>query len=255
MSDFQFLDQIGKAEQEGTVVFADSGASTPKYRNWYRRKVFPAKKFTELDNDSLEQVLRMFSEYRAFVSTHVVHTTPVVLQEMARFEEILSGKFRFLADHERYFMQAHRDKHEYLYFEENMEKSLMFGEICFTYMQACKSIGRNVITHQDGKYAYLMNVVQEVMHQVDKKIVTNGNCIADVELVASALYTSLFDNNAAAIITVDNDIHRLVIGTYTLLCEDQKGDLFRDALMQKPVDVYLIQNGKSQIIKCAEILN
>jgi len=230
--------------------------------HWFREGVYSARLYYEMDTELLNQALESSKFAKDFFSHPNVKTVPKKLDEIAEFTELLYDKLITINNIER----SRRKKTSTSYrrkkinkatekIKDGMENRKLFSDICFENQQLEKTARKSLIIPDDReKYTILERVVKLIDYATGAKInyserygeirSEKQDDNSDEQLVATALYLSIFDNTPVSVLSGDSDIKRLLYRTVNCLyfIDTNNTSFFQEKLRQNPIKVFFCDN-------------
>ncbi len=240
---------------EEPLILTDTGLYAT---SWYQEDVYDISLFSEINKDVLcNQQIALQNLFNWFSHPNVF-TTERVVREIKRIKELVREKLIYLNSFEKRAIKKTRKKimKDSDGYREINKKLLQ--DICFQYIQIIKIASNSVLKPE---YTKGFNILYELVLRVAKETGAKINFDSlyldfrppaedfhtDEQLVATALYISVFDKKSSCIITNDSDITRILVNTYNYSANmHDKGNILKAqisrALKENPIHVYFLKD-------------
>ena len=216
---------------------------------WYERDVYEAKYFSDMDTAKLQIVEKGGKKYRDLFEYSKVMTISKVVEQLEQWKNILHQKLVMLNTFQRnrktspkYKKQSSKVSTRKLRDEDSLQKKI-FEEVCFDYKEVARLARKSTIKPKHPeKFSILEKIVtavRDVTHfehirsRYEEPLLKERELIsADEQIVAAALYLSIFENRSPVILTGDSDVARLYHRTTSCLFNEATpfSDFFIDTI-------------------------
>jgi len=247
--EYSMLDLLDGEE----IILLDGEPMRSGHPNWYSRHFFDAQRFQDLDEQVLEDISEYFKTMKEFFTASNVRTTPLVYEEMQRFESIVHGKLEKLTKHEQNAIRYHEKQDESTQYKRQLLETITFQQRLM-----CKKARKKVFNPDVAlRFEDLENKISIVsaMSKAKKDFSWRYNCIpakhngqhADEQLVAAGLYLSIVDGKQVAVVSPDSDMGRILDegADYLRRCGNLMGLPVKERLCDYPVRVYFALTDRS----------
>ncbi len=210
-----------------------------------KNTLFGVSSYNSFDPIRISKLVSLKEFMEGWWNNERVYTVKSVEREFKKFVELCKNKLVYLNRHKRDPLSREYKREMQ---EEFRYRRKVLEDICFDFSRIHKKIKRNVIDHGENEdYKNIKSLTKQVSASSLAKYnpenpheVSEGeNKYSDEELVATALYKSLFENQQVSIVTNDSDIMRIVHNTCNYLL---KKDYDTGNLSKYPVRCYFISN-------------
>ena len=236
------------------LILIDSGIYAKSNEDWYEDGIYEAKRYSQLDTEILYSALLRLEKLENLLLEPNVKTIPKVIDEFIYIRDKLKEKLRNLNAHEKGIPKKYKDEPKLKECHEAVEyKKRILEDICFLFhnVQRIAKRSESLFIPQDKiKFYHLEKIVIATAEITEAKIDFSSryhsfrkkeeDLHTDEQLVAAALYLSIFDNLRSCILTSDSDIQRILKRTYNYLTSSlvsSNGQIAR-ALKENPINVY-----------------
>jgi len=249
------LHSTAELTRNGSLGLVDSGLTSYGVGNWYDGYLYYIHSFTKIDADVLFPVLTKVEQYQDLLSIHSIHSVPKAAQEVQRMRTILTDKLKFL-NRTANTRDARKQHHTNLDASElrQIAKDLL-ENICWNYREAERLTRRKQLSPSGDAFKTLDTLISSITTELcskknyalrhgDSPYVHGEDLHTDEQLVATAIFYSIFRNQSCYILTADSDIARIVQNTYWFLTEETQplANAVKLRLNEVPVKVFF-KNG------------
>ena len=208
-------------------ILIDTNVLSCIFSDSYRDKIYPAKKFLDLDERLLENVNEGTKLVGLWVREPKIHTTTKVSEEFEQFVDILNHKLKML----NWYEKSKRSNLKRDYYHGDMSpvrQQELMEEICWRYQTILKILKKSIYRPEENRvfkvlermilelseYSGVKNDLRDERIMIPKKY---EDLHADEQLIAVSVYLSTIKNTSSAIITADSDIEKILKKTMELL--------------------------------------
>lgn len=247
MNIFEELERIVIATDK--LVLFDTGVKSYPYNDWFRGQTFEAPRYHELDSNLLAKVDKIHLFFKGLLIEPNTFLPSKVLQELGKFERILTYKNRDLIEAGKTSVTLHPDSER-----EEINKKL-FSELLINYREMLRlAVSKKYIPQDQNVFRHINSKVINISRTYDSKkkfrIYSDKiwkkddkeDIFADEALVACAINCSVFENRPSRIMTLDGDIARLARDTVMDLQSptNPSHKHYRACFTQFPFEVYFL---------------
>jgi hypothetical protein len=241
---------VEKIIKNENKVLIDGCMDVVENTGWYR-EIYGVKKSVQLDADYLRGVRKELVRFNDLFYEENVFTTQKVVKELKTIKELVATKLSNINQTDKRVPKKVRRNYTKESRNEHDKARHVLGDISYQYMQIHKNT-RHSILHSNKQtiYAPLENLIlsigklttakRDYSHRYNIKPSSTADNHADEELVTTALYQSLIEQESVSIITMDSDISRLMVKTVEYLTQfnHPKKDEIKFRLLENPLKVY-----------------
>ncbi len=244
-------------------IISDSDTHNTSGVDWYADFVYPADYYHEMDIHSLSSSAHCVAGLRDWFSEPRVHAVPNVVAEIARFRDILHYKVTMLNEFEtarhrssgkNRVVNRRKRKMNGRFEERSGEAKSILEGICFDYVRIFKSAEKNAFRPESPDRfrcigEKVLHVAESTGCKVDNKALFGQRYTdcedlhADEQIVAAALYRSLYEGKETAIVTPDSDLARILVNTYYDMRQDSResAEVVSFAMSKYPIRLYFVK--------------
>ncbi len=243
------------------LILIDSGIHQKIGEPWYAVGIYEAKRYSQLDSDILYKWAVSLEKTQGILSNPNVITVKKIVDEFIYVRELLRDKLVGLNEHEKHIPRQYRNRYKNIEENEEIEyKKRLLEKICFLYHNIQRIAKGSIPDHVDQTR---LNQLEEMVINIaevreakrdfssryhhDSFRKKEGDMHTDEQLVATALYFSIFDKEQNCILTSDSDIKRILQRTYDCLTCDVASinKLISRMLKKNPIKVYYVEEEES----------
>jgi hypothetical protein len=246
------LDDILK---QNPIVLADNSINDLQGADWYRR-AYDHQTYAQLCDADLEEVIESLTFSHSLWSHPRIHSTEKVVDEVKAFRDLLTDKQDFLLRAEQ---RQGKPKRGIKRYEQNIDAHARRNQELFSKIvhlqqrvvnQAVKSqihtINWPIVNELE---AYITRLGEALGAKKDYSVkygvewTKRPDKRTDEQLVAIALYLSIFDQMPTGILTRDSDLKRLTAFSayYLSHADTPNAKIIERALQRNPVRVYFLE--------------
>lgn len=243
------FDEILK--HEDYVICDYSISSKEKGIGWYENSIYDINRFSELDFSSTEKEIESMKSFLSLLSNSKVLVTSGISCEIFTMVNLLRNKIKHLS------LRKDPPKHSGKRFtrdanEESIGERMLNEIYNFLNESYAQSRRSEFSPAQKQVYSFLEKIVLGVAEHTGVKIdygkVYNPNrkpkkvedFHTDEQLVATALYLSVFEGKSGCILTRDSDIRRILFYTQSYLSYFDKTEYkeILDSIVKNRIRIY-----------------
>ncbi len=242
-------------ETEGFILL-DTGGVNRDTCSWYKDLVFGAKTFCQLDQDELEKVKISSHQFYDCIEMPNTHFVSGVVEELRYFREVIRRKLRDMNQTGKEMI-----KHKEINPNNNgyyPTKELLEG-IAMKYCEIHRKARRKILKPEDkALYDYIEREVIDIatkcwskrdysIRYENRSIKLTQDNHTDEQIVATAIYYSIHDNQGSAILTVDSDLARILsdVKHQMQYYKSNIGQQICEYLAKNPIKVYFLKKGSN----------
>ncbi|MEA3430220.1 MAG: hypothetical protein U9R08_03025 [Nanoarchaeota archaeon] len=233
--------------------------SNPGNDGWYHNVLFDSQHYSNIDAEKLEDVLASIIKNVVWISQSNVYVVEGVINEISHFAGCIQNSLHYLNSKERWIQKKNSKKEKRNY--SDPEQKRLLEDITFKYKEFLRIAQKSSFKPEDpDAYLEFKNKIKIISSLTDSKIdYSRGDrpkkkiaeTDSDEQIVAAALFMSIFEQKPCAIVTKDSDLRRILENSCYILKNGFLLPYEQESLINNPVRIYFV-TPRQDVLKTAD---
>ena len=250
---------------EDPLVLADTNIEFAEDPSWYKKSVWPAKKFSQLNPYLLDGVSKSLAIATDMYSQGLFYTVSKVVDEKQRFTDIISDKLSALSARQKKSLvkpsrignpvvhrKARRRKSNWRKpseFDDCTDGKAALERVSSEYELMIRKMKRRLFK---AKNIIIYNALEELAVDITQAVPAKRDYRQDIvfskqkdlntdeSLVAHALYSSVVDERKCNLVSNDSDLKRILSSSLSVIYKSKNPQLIgmKEAIHKNPIKIY-----------------